>query len=103
MTFSLNTTMRACEVKGLQWRDVNFLERTVTVRHSKTDAGRRVIPLNEDAWRAIVELYHRGQGVAGTEADHYVFPACENGRIDPVTPQKSWRSAWRSIRKAAGL
>src|SRR5215469_7839286 len=31
------------------------------------------------------------------------FPACENGKIDPTRPQKSWRSAWRSLRKAAGL
>jgi integrase len=103
MTLSLNTTMRACEVKGLQWRDVNFLERTVTIRQSKTDAGRRVIPLNQDAWEAVLELYHRAQVVAGTEPDHHIFPACENGKIDPATAQKSWRSAWRSLRRAAGL
>ena len=103
MSLALNTTMRACEVKALQWRDVDFLERTVTIRHSKTDAGKRLIPLNDDAFEAIVELYHRAQRPAGVESDHYVFPACENGRIDPATPQKSWRSAWRSLRKAAGL
>ena len=39
----------------------------------------------------------------GTEPDHHVFPACEHGKIDPTRPQKSWRSAWRSLRKAAGL
>lgn len=38
---------------------------------------------------------------AGTAPRHYVFPACENGHIDPTTPQKSWRSAWRSLRKEA--
>ncbi|SRR6266849_1593932 len=103
MTLALNTTMRACEVKGLQWKDVDFLERTIIVRQSKTDAGRRRIPLNGDAFEAIMELYHRGQKAAGTAPDHYVFPACENGKIDPATPQKSWRSAWRSLRKAAGL
>jgi hypothetical protein len=95
--------MRSCEVKGLQWRDVDFLERTVTVRHSKTDAGKRVIPLNDEAWQAILTLYHRAQKVEGTEPRHYVFPACENGHIDPAKPQKSWRSAWRSLRKAASL
>ena len=79
------------------------LERTVTVSQSKTDAGRRVIPLNLDAWEAVLELYHRAQSYAGAEPDHCVFPACENGKIDPLTPQKSWRSAWRSLRKAAGL
>ncbi len=103
MSLALNTTMRACEVKGLQWKDVDFLERTITVRQSKTDAGRRLIPLNGEAFETIMELYHRAQKVAGTEPDHSVFPACENGKIDPKTPQKSWRSAWRSLRKAAGL
>ena len=103
MTLALNTPMRACEVKGLQWKDIDFLERTVIVRHSKTNAGKRVIPLNDAAWDAIVELYHRGQKISGTGGDDYVFPACENGNIKPAIPQKSWRSAWRSLRKAAGL
>ena len=103
MTLSLNTTMRACELKGLQWKDVDFLERTVIVRRSKTEAGRRLIPLNDEAWDAIIELYHRAEKVGGAEPRHYVFPACENGTINPAIPQKSWRSAWRSLRKAAGL
>ena len=103
MTLALNTTMRACEVKGLCWREINFLEHTVAVRHSKTDAGRRVIPLNAEAWEAVMELYHRAQQVGGAEPDHCVFPACENGKVDPTRPQKSWRSAWRSLRKAAAF
>lgn len=103
MSLALNTTMRACEVKGLQWRDVDFLERTITVRQSKTDAGRRLIPMNGEAFESVMELYHRAQRFCGTQPDHFVFPACENGRIDPANPQKSWRTAWRSLRKAAGL
>jgi integrase len=103
MTLALNTTMRACEIKGLQWRDVDFLERTLIVRQSKTDAGRRLIPLNGEAFEAMMELYRRAQEAVGTAPGHYVFPACENEKIDPATPQKSWRSAWRSLRKAAGL
>ena len=103
MTLAFNTTMRSCEVKGLQWRDVDFLERTLTVRHSKTDAGRRVIPLNDEAWQAILTLYHRSQKVEATEPRHYVFPACENDQIDPTKHQKTWRSAWRSLRKEASL
>ena len=59
--------------------------------------------MNGEAFEPVRELYHRAQRVAGTEPDHCVFPACENGKIDPTTPQKSWRSAWRSLRKAAGL
>jgi integrase len=64
MTLALNTTMRSCEVKGLTWRDVDFFKKTVTIRHSKTDAGRRVIPLNPEAWDAGSKILH-----AGTSAD----------------------------------
>jgi len=103
MALALNTTMRACEIKGLQWKDLDFLERTITVRQSKTDAGRRVIPLDDIGWDAIMDLYHRAQKAAGANPDNYVFPACENGNINPTTPQKSWRSAWRSLKKAAGI
>ena len=46
---ALNTTMRGCELKGLRWGDVDFIERTVTIRRSKTAAGERVIPLNANA------------------------------------------------------
>jgi len=99
MTLALNTTMRGCELKGLQWRDVDFMERTLTIRQSKTDAGRRMIPLNGSAWETILELYHRAKN-RETQPEHFVFPACENGIVDPTRPQKSWRSAWRSLTRA---
>jgi integrase len=43
MTLCLNTTARGCELKGLQWSDVDLFERTLTVRKSKTAAGVRAI------------------------------------------------------------
>ena len=103
MVLALNTTMRACEIKALCWHDVDFLASTVTIRKSKTEAGHRMIPLNRDALSAMRELYRRASAIRGTHSDHYIFPACENGRFDPTTPQTSWRSAWRSLRKAAGI
>jgi integrase len=77
--------MRGCEIKGLRWRDVDLIDRTLTVGRAttKTDAGERIIPLNANAVAAIVELYRLAQAIGGTEADHYVFPACENDRIHP--------------------
>jgi integrase len=92
---ALNTTMRGCEIKGLRWRDVDLIDRTLSVGRAttKTDAGERVIPLNANAVAAIVELYRRAQTFGGTEADHYIFPACENGKIDPTRPQTTWRAA----------
>jgi len=103
MILALNTTMRACEIKGLLWRDVELMDRTLTIRRSKTLAGQRVIPLNADAWTCILRLWERAKRRNGGSPDHFVFPSCENGRVDAVNPQKSWRSAWRSLRKAAGL
>jgi integrase len=39
-----------------------------------------------------------------TQPDHFVFPwHGRNKRLDPTRGMTSWRSAWRSIRKAAGL
>jgi integrase len=60
-TLALNTTMRACEIRGLQWRDVDFAERILTIRHSKTEAGERVIPLNTYGWAAVLELRKRAK------------------------------------------
>jgi integrase len=73
--------MRFCEVKGLTWRDVDFFKKTVTIRQSKTDAGRRVIPLNPEAWDAVLELYHRAEKQGKVEPSHFLFPACEYGKI----------------------
>jgi integrase len=103
MVLALNTTMRSFEIKALRWYDVDLLASTVTVRRSKSEAGQRLIPLNKDALSAMRELYRRASAIGGTQPDHYVFPACENEHFDPTTPQKSWRSAWRSLRKAAGI
>jgi len=97
---ALNTTMRGCELKGLHWRDVNLLDRALTVWRSKTEAGERVIPLNNDAMAAILELYKRAQAVGATDLSHYVFPTCENGRVDPTRPQVTWRTAWRKLTRA---
>jgi integrase len=98
-----NSSMRGCEIRGLHWRDVDLIQRTLTVRHSKTEAGERVIPLNADAWSTILELWERAKAFGGTEPGHYVFPACESGRIDPTKFQKSWRTAWRHLTREAGL
>jgi len=93
---ALNTTMRGCELKGLRRKNVDLFEKAITIeRHStKTDAGARMIPLTRDAVLAMAEA---------TAPEHYVFPACENGIIDPIKPMKWWRSAWRSLTQAAGL
>ena len=100
---AVSTTCRGVELKNVRWRDVDLFGRTLSIRRSKTDAGHRTIPLNGDAIAALARLWDRAQAEGANAADHFVFPACENGDIDPTRPQKSWRTAWRSLTKAAGV
>src|ERR1700674_493205 len=118
---ALNTTMRSCEIRGLQWRDIDLMDRTLIVRHSKTEAGERVIPLNASVWAAILELRERAKLMCGEpQPNWYLFPHGEGQgpvtrpknrpgpeavtvKPDPTKPMSTWRTAWRKIVKEAGL
>jgi integrase len=100
-----NTAMRAGEIRGLRWRDVDLIERTLSIQRAttKTDAGERVIPLNGGAWAAILELRQRAKLLFGAEPqpDWYVFPRAEGLRNpDPTRPMSGWRTAWRNLTRA---
>jgi len=56
-----------------------------------------VFPLNTEEVITAANRF-KAQKVGATEEKHCVFAACENGHIDPTTPQKTWRSAWRTLR-----
>ena len=113
----LNTTSRGCELKGLQWSDVDLFTRTVTIRKSKTAAGERTVPLTDVACSALGRLRTRAEAFGPIQPSHYVFAAFVpkftfNGNqvvgytvteFDPTKPLKSWRSAWRTLTKKAGL
>jgi integrase len=103
MTLALCTTMRGVEIKNLHWQDVDFLRNSFTVRRSKTDAGLRSIPMNDDARVAVLELWERATAFGGTKPEHFLFPACEHGHVKPDRCQKSWRTAWRKLTAAAGI
>jgi len=94
---AVSTTCRGMELKHLRWRDVDLFDQVASIRRSKTHAGHRALPLNADAQAALARLRERAEALGSSEPDHFVFPACENGQIDPNRPQKSWRSAWRSL------
>jgi integrase len=103
MTLALCTTMRGVEIRNLHWQDIDLMGRSFTVCRSKTDAGLRYIPMNDDAYDAVLELRERAKAFGEVEPRHFLFPACEHGKIDPQRCQKSWRTAWRKLTKAAGL
>ena len=93
--------------------DIDLIDRTVRVRRvtTKTDAGCRLVPLNEPAYLAVVRLMERAQLLRASEPDHYLFPArVRRGHpnrtpegYDPASPAQSWRTAWRELTKAADL
>jgi integrase len=89
-------------VKHLRWSGVDLFNRVLNVRRSKRETGHRDIPLNADAMAALARLWERAGVHGATNPEHFVFPACENERIDPTKPQKSWRTAWRSLVKETG-
>jgi hypothetical protein len=74
MSLALCTTMRGCEIKRLQWRDIDFLNQTILVRTSKTEAGERMIPMNSETLEMVMRLRERAKEFNGTEAQHFVFP-----------------------------
>lgn len=113
---AVNTTLRGCELKGLRLRDFDPLGRTVVVtrKTTKTDAGCREVPLNDTAMWALAWLLDRAQMLGASEPDHFLFPSFRYRRTkresevagtgyDPTQPMKTWRTAWRSLKRAAGL
>jgi integrase len=99
---AVSTTCRGVELKHLRWTGVDLFNRVLNVRRSKRESGHRDIPLNTDAMAALARLWERAGVHGATNPEHFVFPACENERIDPTKPQKSWRTAWRSLVKETG-
>jgi len=106
-----NTTMRGCEIKALRIADISLIDRELVVGRSKTDAGRRRIPLNGGAMWALARLLERAAALGSTAPEHFLFPhfryretkvASRGTGYDPMRAQKTWRSAWRALVREAG-
>src|SRR5467141_3538956 len=100
MTPALKTPLRIGGIQGFGWRDIDMIERVMTVQKSKTKAGLRLIPLNNQALRAILQLRERAKALLGGSplSDWYVFPHAEGAtKPDPTRPMSSWRTAWRRL------
>ena len=100
MTLALNTTMRAGEIKSLQWQDIDWLERTLYIRRGKTEESVREIWLNDEAWSAMAHLREEAKKLFGDNLAphwHVFFFWPINGDPDPTRPAASWRTAWRNM------
>jgi integrase len=101
VVLALNTGMRHHEICGLQWQQIDFAQRALTVGRSKTAAGTgRLIPLNPTAFDALARWAGRS---AEAKPEYYVFPRCENRRVDTTQPTKGWRTAWRHALRIAAI
>jgi integrase len=109
---AINTGMRASEIRGLTWAQVDFFANTLTVGKSKTAAGSgRLIPLNP---RALAVLTHWRGLFPGAQPEHHVFPHEKYGlagndrkqcayEVVPTEPMHRWKVAWESARKTANV
>jgi integrase len=111
VSIALNTALRKHEIQTLRWRQIDLFKRTLTVGRAKTEGGSgRVIPLNSVAYAALVRWAGK---LPEAQPGHYLFPSCEDARIDTKHPNaanidatqpiNSWRTAWRRALKDAGL
>ena len=112
LMLAVNTGMRASEIRGLKWGQVDFFGSVLIVGKSKTAVGTgRSIPLNS---RALATLTHWRGLFPGAKPEHYVFPQERYGlagderqpcawEIDPTEPMHRWKASWESARKAAGV
>jgi len=114
---ALNTGMRYSEIRLLQWKQVDFTAKLLTVGKSKTQTGTgRVIPLNS---RILSVLEMWAAKFPKRQSDHYVFPFEKCGAkgveetfgftggvviydMDPTRPIGDWKEAWEKAKERAG-
>lgn len=110
----LNTGMRVSELRTMRWRQVDMIEKTVTVGSSKTVGGHgRLIPLNQQAFAAIAEWRAKFDN---PRPEHFLFPSERYGLdgedgykagkvavwdLDATQPIGSWKVAWTNCRQTA--
>jgi len=112
-----NTGLRGGEIKKLRLGSINLEARSIQVTResTKTNKGARRVELNQPALAAVSRLYHRAELLGAGDPEHFLLPAdlsrhtkdvdpLKGGRgFDPTQHQMSWDTAWRRLRKAAGL
>jgi integrase len=102
--FAFYCGLRACEIRGLRWSHVDWERKWLSVRRSKTPAGWRDPSLNQASLGALAELHKKADTLGFAQPQHFIFPwHGRDKKIDPTRSMTSWRSAWRSLRRAAGL
>ena len=113
---SIHTGLRNAELRHLRWRQVDLIEKSLTVGKSKTAAGEgRGVPLSNTAFECLKQW--RSQ-FPNAQPSHFVFPSekyglkGEQGYLDgtpapydikPTVAIGSWKVAWTRARTDAGV
>lgn len=105
LSLALNAGMRDAEIRGLQWGRIDLERAFLTVGASKTEAGEgRTIPLNSTLLGVMVEYakwYTQKFGMI--QPEWYVFPFGKPYPQDPTRPMTTLKTAWKTVRKKAGV
>ena len=102
---ALNTTCGEGEIRHLRRMDIDPIQRTLRISEgAKNDGRRRVIPLNQTAWNAVLYLLNRAERLGSTRPEHYLMPFRVRTRThDPDRPMLTCRVALREMLVAAGV
>jgi len=98
--------MRSGEIRTLQLERLDLENRELRVGRSKTASGRgRGIPMNPELFATISEQVEFLKRIFGKlQPCWYLFPFCEGvAPTDPTRPVTTVKSAWESVRTAAGI
>jgi integrase len=68
---AVHSTARKCELRGPQWRHIDFINRALEVPKSKTEAGVRVVPLNTESYEALWKLHRRAGAFGPVNPSHF--------------------------------
>jgi len=114
---ALNTGMRYSEIRLLQWKQVDFATKLLTVGKSKTKTGTgRAVPLN-DRILSVLEMW--AAHFPNRHSNHCVFPFEKYGAkgeedsfgftdgavtydTDATRPIGDWKEAWEKAKERAG-
>lgn len=86
---ALETGMRKAEIEGLTWKDVDFERRTITLLRTKNNEI-RTVPISNSLMPLLQRLHIERRGI-------HVFSKPDG------TPYKSWRTAFETACRRAGI